>query len=310
VKFSPVPACWVCGSSALQPFHHIRMDYLAYASQDPELAAYTGETVWIVRCEGCGFAQPDRLPALPRFFDRMYDQRWSDEWTAGEFDATYKDYIFTRILRDLGARVNGGPRRLLDVGAHVGRFMHLAQRSGWEVEGIELNPRTAAHAVARTGAPVHQVNAHELTAGGRRYSAITLTDVLEHVPDPVRLLATLATLLQPGGWIAVKVPCGTSQWHKERTLSALRKGRAICIAENLVHVSHFSPGALTLALERAGFRHPSVHTAPPELPADGSPIPRAASHLLRLGIYGAGRLPGAVHSPLALNLQAYAQVDR
>jgi hypothetical protein len=29
---------------------------------------------------------------------------------------------------------------------------------------------------------------------------------------------------------------------------------------------------------------------------------------VRLGIYAAGRLPGAVQTPLALNLQAYARV--
>jgi hypothetical protein len=43
----------------------------AWREQDPELAAYTGEKIWLWRCEACGFAQPDRIPALPRFFERM-----------------------------------------------------------------------------------------------------------------------------------------------------------------------------------------------------------------------------------------------
>jgi 2-polyprenyl-3-methyl-5-hydroxy-6-metoxy-1,4-benzoquinol methylase len=308
--FSPVPLCWVCGGSDLRRFHQIRMDFETYRVQDPELAAYTGQTVWIVRCRACGFGQPDQIPTLPRFFDRMYDQHWSDDWITREFDAPYKDFIFETILRDLGARANGRPRRLLDVGAHVGRFMHLAQRAGWQVEGIELNPRTARHAVQRTAAVVHQVNAHTLVAAGPRYTAITLTDVLEHVPDPVRLLSTLRTLVEPGGWIAVKVPCGSSQWHKERTLSALLRHHPISIAENLVHVNHFSAHALVLALERGGFQTPEVGTAAPELSNSGSTVGRGASHALRLGIYYAGRLPGAVHTPLALNLQAYAQVSR
>ena len=37
------------------------------------------------------------------------------------------------------------------LGAHAGRFMHLAQHAGWDVEGIELNPRTAECAARRTG---------------------------------------------------------------------------------------------------------------------------------------------------------------
>src|SRR5207237_7184941 len=103
-----------------------------------------------------------------------------------------------------------GRRRLLDVGAHAGRFIHLAQTRGWQVEGIELNPRTAAYAAAHTGAPVHRVNAHGLALGGHRYDAVVLTDVLEHIPEPVKLLRELAALLDPGGVVAGKVPNGSA----------------------------------------------------------------------------------------------------
>jgi len=301
-----VTHCWVCGGRGLRRFHAPRIDFRDYAAQDPDLASYSGQEVWLVRCESCGFGQPDRMPTLPGFFDRMYDQRWADDWIEREFDATYKDFIFDRILGELDRRRAGG-RRLLDVGAHAGRFMHLAQRRGWQVEGIELNPRTAACAARRTGAPVHQVNAQALAAGGRRFDAVTLTDVLEHIPEPVALLASIARLVEPGGTIAIKVPCGPSQWHKERLVSTLKPSHAVSLADNLVHVNHFSPASLTLALERAGFERVAIRTAEPELlPLESSPMRRAASNALRLAVYAAGRLPGAVHTPLALNLQAYA----
>ena len=204
--FQPVLRCWICGEGRLTPYHECRFDFREYAKQDPELDAYTGQTAWLVRCAACGFGQPDTLPTLARFFDRMYDQQWSADWIEHEFESTYKDFIFRTILTELDRRVSERPRRLLDIGAHAGRFMHVAQRGGWIVEGIELNPRTAACAARRTGAPVHQVNAHTLAAGGRRFHAITLTDVLEHIPEPVALLTTVAGLVEPGGSIAVKVP--------------------------------------------------------------------------------------------------------
>ena len=100
-------------------------------TQDPELAAYSGARVTLQRCRACGFAQPAALPALPRYFDRMYDQRWADDWIAGEHDAAYKDRIFADILAALGDRVTGG-RALLDVGAHAGRFLRLARAAGLE----------------------------------------------------------------------------------------------------------------------------------------------------------------------------------
>jgi SAM-dependent methyltransferase len=305
--FTPVDACWICGGTRLGRFHESRFDLHLYARQDPELAAYTDQTVWIVRCAACGFAQPERLPSLPRFFDRLYDQRWSADWVEQEFHGRYKDFIFESILDALEKRVAAGSRRLLDVGAHAGRFMHLAQTRGWTVEGIELNRATAACAARRTGAPVHRVNATALQADGRQYSAVTLTDVLEHIPDPVSLLQTLAALVEPGGTVAVKVPCGPGQWRKERVLTSIRPSRSVSLAGNLVHVNHFSPGSLTMALKRAGFSGVQVQTGAPEFPSvNGHPVRGAASNAFRMGVYLAASMPGGVHTPLALNLQAYA----
>jgi SAM-dependent methyltransferase len=235
----------------------------------------------------------------------MYDQRWSAEWIEREFEAGYKDYIFDRILRELDRRRPARPRRLLDVGAHVGRFMATAKQSGWTVEGIELNPATAACAARRTGAIVHQVNAHALSSKPGQYDAVTLTDVLEHIPEPVTLLESAARLLKPGGWIAVKVPCGRSQWQKERVLSALKPGRRVSLADNLVHINHFTPGSLEAALTRAGFSHVALKTGAPELTAPAG-LRGRLSNAVRMSLFAAASVPGGVHTPLAFNLQAYA----
>ncbi len=302
--FAPVQNCWICGGTKLRRFYQCRMDFREYATQDPELNAYSGQRVWFVRCARCGFGQPEQLPTLPGFFERMYDQRWAEEWIEREFDSSGKDFIFRHVLGELDARVTSKPRRLLDVGAHAGRFMHLAQVRNWEVEGVELNPRTAACASRRTGALVHQVNAHVLAGNGHRYAAVTLTDVLEHIPEPRELLSSLNQLVEPGGCIAVKVPCGPSQLLKERALAALSSHK-VSLAENLVHLNHFSPSSLKLALERAGFSRVRIKTGAPELLPRG-PVRHSVSNVLRLALYAAASLPGAVETPVALNLQAYA----
>lgn len=306
--FRPVETCWVCGGRALDRYHEVSFDFSPYIEQDPGLHAYTGCTGWLARCATCGFAQPDALPTLPRYFDRMYDQQWSQEWIEHEFEAEYKDFIFQRILATLRRLRGTTGGRLLDIGAHAGRFMHAAQLAGWTVEGIELNARTAECASRRTRAVVHRINAHDLADRGVRYDALTLTDVLEHIPEPVPLLTSVGRLVGPNGVIAVKVPCGRSQWHKERALAMVRRSRRVSLADNLVHVNHFTPTSLRRALQAAGFRQVSVRTAPPELLSSGnSPLSRTAANAIRLAVYAAGRLPGAVFTPLALHLQAFAR---
>ncbi len=305
--FVALDTCQVCGSGELRAVHELIFDLAIYGTQDPELAAYTGARLELLRCAACGFAQPAALPALPRFFDRLYDQRWSDEWIRAEFDAGYKDAIFRGILRALGARLDPSRRRLLDIGAHAGRFIAFARAQGWAAEGLELNPQTAVYAAARTGAAVRQLNVHEVSLDTAHYDAITLTDVLEHVPDPVAVLTRTAALLAPGGWVAVKVPSGPGQLRKERWRGRLVRGYRPTLADNLVHVNHFSPGSLYRALERAGFTNIAIAPGAPEMP-DGRGLRGRASRLVRRALHlAATALPGGVHLPVTLNLQAYAK---
>jgi SAM-dependent methyltransferase len=307
--FVEVSACWVCGGRELRPVHRAIFELSEYRRQDPELAAYTGATVDVVRCAACGFGQPASLPALEGYFDRMYDQRWSAEWIEREFTLGYKDLIFRTVLRDLARRVPVAERTLLDLGAHVGRLIHLAAADGWRAEGVELNPATSAYAAKATGLPVHGADARALADDGRRYGALTMIDVLEHIPGPVRMLETARTLLKPGGWIAVKVPHGANQLRKEELRARLRPGYRPTIADNLVHVNHFTPGSLALALARAGFADVTVGVAAPETIPPEVPAPkRLAANAVRLAAYRLARLvPGGVRSPLALHLQAYAR---
>jgi SAM-dependent methyltransferase len=306
--FNPVRDCWVCGGTDFRRLHEAPLDFTNFAEQDPELHGYSGRTVWFQRCEACGFAQPEALPALLHFFERIYDLRWAEEWMAEEFGSPYKDLIFATVLRGLERRLAPGHRRLLDVGAHVGRLIHMAGQSGWVSEGVELNPRTAAFAARRSGRPVHQINARQLADEHRLYSAVTLIDVLEHIPEPLVVLRSLGRLIEPGGWLVVKVPCGPSQLLKERLVSVLRRRRHPNVATNLVHVSHFDAPSLCRALEASGFTNIDLTVGAPELPPRRSRLRVWGTRLTRLGCYHLARaIPGGVSTPFAFNLQAFAR---
>ncbi len=80
-------------------------------------------------------------------------------------------------------------------------------RRGWLAHGIEPSRQAAAHARG-LGAPVTEgfFNDDQRRALGR-FDVVHLNNVLEHVPDPDRILIGLAHgLLEPGGVICVNVP--------------------------------------------------------------------------------------------------------
>jgi len=309
--FTPLEVCWVCGGGKLRPTHEAIFEFSRYAEQDPELAKYSGQHVALTRCAACGFTQPAALPTLDRYFARMYDQRWSEEWMTREYTSAYKDLIFHSVLRHLARRLPISRRTLLDLGAHVGRLLRLAREEGWTAEGVELNPQTASFASAATGLPVHQADVRALAGAGRRYDAVTFIDVLEHIPDPVSALVAARRVIAPRGWIAIKVPNGPVQLQKELMRARIVAGYRATVADNLVHVNHFSPQTLALALIRAGFTDVDVVPAAPEIvqPGDAGAAGRGAMNGFRRAAYAMSRfIPGGVRTPLALHLQAYARV--
>lgn len=106
----------------------------------------------------------------------------------------------------------------LDVGCGEGFAMDWFSRRGWAVTGLDFS-----------SAGIEAMNPHLLDcveigdleelldsqiAGQNSYELIWLTNVLEHVREPVSLLSSLRKLKRPGGALLVTVPNDGSAWQE------------------------------------------------------------------------------------------------
>jgi methionine biosynthesis protein MetW len=114
--------------------------------------------------------------------------------------------------------------RTLDVGCAGGYLaVALREQRGASVQGLEPDP-VAADAARRRGVDVVAGSAEDpaaLDALRGPFDALVCGDVLEHLADPWRALASLAELLRPGGMAVVSVP-NAAHWTVRR---ALLRGR-------------------------------------------------------------------------------------
>lgn len=132
-------------------------------------------------------------------------QDWWDK--SGRFQVLHD--INPCRLQFVTRQVDLWDKQILDVGCGGGILSESLQNAGGQVTGIDASALAIAAARAHGTAnsvPVRYLHttAEDLSASKvPGFDVIVCMELLEHVPAPQRLLRTLATLLQPGGYLFV-----------------------------------------------------------------------------------------------------------
>ena len=139
-------------------------------------------------------------PAELRKFEAVAHQYWDPQGPLGTLHA-----LNPLRLAFIGARVRLDGAAVADVGCGGGLLAEGLARAGARVTGIDLAP--AMLEVARlhaTGSGLAieyrlQSAAALAAASPSAYAAVCCMELVEHHPEPMELVRTLARLLRPGG---------------------------------------------------------------------------------------------------------------
>jgi SAM-dependent methyltransferase len=169
-----------------------------------------------------------------------WDEHWDDFGDANEHNPA-QEYRRNLALYLLGRRSE--PQRLLDIGSGNGELLAVASRRWPEVQLAGLELSGSAVAVARRKIPGARIRVCDLLQdpepppSEREWATHAVcSEVLEHVDEPVALLANSRKWLAPGCRVVVTVPGGP--------MSAFDR--------HIGHRRHFSPQDLGAAMTEAG----------------------------------------------------------
>jgi len=238
--------CPMCGALAMSRWHRYQAPPEGETRFDLHGADYVRD---LLRCTSCGhFVSRTDLD-----LSGLYEGDYMDATYAGDrLRATYERIMALPPERsDNVARVGrvvgevGSAGHVLDVGSGLGVFPARMKEAGWRVTALDPDPRAIAHSRDVVGVEGVQVDFANAEAGSLgTFDLVTLNKVLEHVPEPVAMLARAASLLRPSGVVYVELPDGEGAAQEG-------PGREEFFVEHL-HV--FSPASLALLIGRAGLR--------------------------------------------------------
>jgi SAM-dependent methyltransferase len=239
--------CAVCAGSDLRP--HWRV---AGAAGEEGLVPTTDRFGValddIVRCAACGHMQLARIPAAETLDDE-YAVAESGDYLAEEAGqrATAREAL-AAIERHAAA-----PGRLVDLGCWVGFLAAEARARGWDAMGVEPSAWAAERASER-GVPVLNAPLLEAPLPEGVFGAVTMGDVIEHLPDPGGSLDRIRALLGDGGVLWLALPDAGSRLARamgRRWWSVLP-----------THVHYFTRDSLRRLLRNHGFEVLEITTAP------------------------------------------------
>ena len=163
-----------------------------------------------------------------------------DYVTEMENPRSVRAYEWRGIVKAVTTLTGRRDLRWLDFGCGLGGLVRYARQQGFtEVFGFDTG--WSATWMREHGIPV--LAEDELDAHAGQFDVVTAIEVIEHVSDPVGVMARIAGLLKPGGLFFLTT--GNAEPHRDDL------ARWSYVHPD-VHIAYFEPRTLTTVYERAG----------------------------------------------------------
>jgi SAM-dependent methyltransferase len=209
----------------------------------------------VVDCRQCGFRHVLPIPTTemltsayaheyyskekPLYIERYLEDR---EWWDSVYDARYAT---------LEALLGPGRRRILDIGSGPGLFLARGRERGWRAKGVEPSVHAAAYSRDTLGLDVSEVFLDSASAAALgRFDAISLSLVLEHLPDPRAMLRIVHGLLEPGGVLCLVAP---NDFNPIQAIAHGNLGLPAWWIAPPHHLNFFDRPSLQMLLQAVGF---------------------------------------------------------
>ena len=240
--------CAACGAADLIPHMKVAGEVGAQG-MIPTTKQFGKALGDIVRCPACGHMQLDRFPGEAEL-NAAYAEAASDDYLAEEAGQRAS---FASVLRRIERFRSAGA--ILDVGCWVGFLLAEARERGWrECVGVEPSSFASRYARERLGLDVLDEDLLAAELPEAHFDVAVMGDVLEHLAQPGEALERIASLLKPGGLIALTLPDAGSR------IARLLGPRWWSVLPT--HVHYFTRTSAVTMLERHGYQPLYVGTDP------------------------------------------------
>lgn len=176
----------------------------------------------IYHCKNCKTAFADPLKADYEIYNLIYSQiekvigydRYNNYSKQVLLEISPLDYLaesedvywaIRKYFNELSKKTS--QLKVLEVGCGFGYLTYSLIKSGINIKGIDISETAIQNAIEKYGNHYETISAEDLAIRDQEnYDVIILTEVIEHIENPMSMLNALKKLLKPGGDILLTTP--------------------------------------------------------------------------------------------------------
>jgi 2-polyprenyl-3-methyl-5-hydroxy-6-metoxy-1,4-benzoquinol methylase/predicted nucleic acid-binding Zn-ribbon protein len=171
-----------------------------------------------LRCDACGtlVSQKGLSTSELTVVDDEHDYYGKQYWLQHQerdlglpdFESRIRNDLPERNLHWLRTLLNYAlpPAKVVELGCAHGSFVALMEQAGYAASGVEMSPWVVDFGRATFGIDVQTGPVEKLDIAPGSLDAITMMDVMEHLPDPVATLRHCLGLLKRSGFLLIQMP--------------------------------------------------------------------------------------------------------
>jgi len=169
--------------------------------------AKAGDLISIACCQSCGLVQLKDVPNERALFD-FYKSKYRIEYK--KQDRPSPKHVYRAGVQALSRLKKIAPfirenTKLLDIGSGGGEFTYLASCMGADASGID-----PSSGYLEFGKHHYSINVEQLQISQiediQSYQIVTMFHVLEHLPNPLKVIRKVHQILKVGGLFVIEVP--------------------------------------------------------------------------------------------------------
>jgi len=176
----------------------------------PYFYRYRETLIRIVRCAACGLGTLQPMLSSDEVAALYQTGYFEDDYRCGTLAGSYTQEIETmrREFRPYLAMIRklcpGG--KYLEIGCAGGATLAEARENGFETVGVELSAEMAEWGTKNLQLDIRAGTLAQQSFPDDFFDVVYLGDVVEHLPEPRKVLAEIRRILKPRGIVAFAYP--------------------------------------------------------------------------------------------------------